>query len=203
MNVIQHTLSQHCLLFVCSHLFIFTSLLHNLTNPVTQLCHFGSSVITIIGVAHFSVGVNFLAFVRMAPIGTPFIQLTCILGYFFKMLYSYHMWRWKIFLHFIMGMRGVVSTSAEIKCPPFVDVLRSKLSVYAWDKPTAHEADWERQTGKKKRYRLREKTEGLGTGKPTSWWCAERQRGKVVFKYVFVYACEIWRMHFIFFIQNI
>ncbi len=72
------TLSAFCIpLFVLSRLSSPTC-----TNLLTQTHHLGSS-------EHFSMGINFLAFVWMACTGTPFIRLKCDLDYF-EIRYSAH-----------------------------------------------------------------------------------------------------------------
>ncbi len=63
-------------------------------NLLTQICHFGSSVVTVIAIAHLSMGVNFSAFIRMTRINASFIRLTCNLGYFFEILFSSHLCCW-------------------------------------------------------------------------------------------------------------
>ncbi len=114
-NIIQCTLSLHYLLFVYHYFVLFVSLLHSLTNLLTQIRCFGSSVVTVISVAHFSVGVNFPAFVWMAHMGAPLFQLTCNLDYFFEILYSSYLWDGKI-LYF--GGRWLVGTSGKFNVHP-------------------------------------------------------------------------------------
>ncbi len=91
---------------------------HTLVQPTVW--HKRFVVIVWLFVVRNPTGLNFLAFVRMANTGAPFLRLTCNSGYFFKILYFSRLWRWKTFyLFWGGGGEGVVDTSVEIKCPTF------------------------------------------------------------------------------------
>ncbi len=142
MDVVHYALTTPSV--ICVPLFVLFRLSfahsHIRANLLRRIRCFGSSVVTIISVTHFSgwdkffgfctdgsdgsyryaihpidlqLGLllwNTLFFTRMAPMAhtdTPFIRLTCNLGYFFEILYSSHVWHLKIFyLGEGMGLNG-------------------------------------------------------------------------------------------------
>ncbi len=96
--ILFSTHSHYTIYFLCTTILLFFSfLLHPRTNLLTQICCFRSRVVTVICIAYFSLGVNFLAFVWVVRMGAVFIRLTCNLGYLFRILNSSHLWSWKIF----------------------------------------------------------------------------------------------------------
>ncbi len=117
MNVMQYTLSLHCLCFVYHYLFFFAFLLRTLVNLPIQICRCGSSVVAIVSVAYFSI-VKFVGFHTDASYGwvchSSDWLATWVTSSKYSILHACDVKRFLLF--FGGGGRGIVGTREKIYC---------------------------------------------------------------------------------------